>query len=95
MALADNALVRPCEDVLFRDVDGEAVILNLDTEIYFGLNDSGTTIWLALTESETVGIAIKKLSQEFEVEESELRADISEFVSRLQEKGLVEVRSGE
>ena len=95
MGVDDTGSVRPCEDVLFREVDGEAVILNLDTEIYFGLNDSGTAIWLALTESENFREAIKRLLQEFEVEEAELRADVGKLVGTLEAKGLVEVRSGE
>jgi hypothetical protein len=94
MRLDDAAAIRPVEDVLFRDVDGEAVILNLDTEIYFGLNDSGTSMWLALTESGSVGEAIQRLLREFEVDEADLRADVAELVAKLQAKGLVEVRNG-
>jgi hypothetical protein len=30
------------DDVLFRDLDGEAVILNLRTGTYFGLDELGT-----------------------------------------------------
>ena len=36
--------VQISEDAVFRELDGEAVILNLDTGIYFGLNRTGTRI---------------------------------------------------
>ena len=35
-------------DVVFRELDGEAVILNLETGLYFGLNEMGTRIWQRL-----------------------------------------------
>jgi len=33
------------KDVVFRELDGEAVILNLETGTYFGLDTVGTRIW--------------------------------------------------
>ena len=39
-----NNFVRTCQDVVFREIDGEGVLLNLKTGIYFGLNATGTRI---------------------------------------------------
>ena len=33
------------DDVIFRDLDGEAVVLQLDTGFYFGLDAVGTRMW--------------------------------------------------
>ena len=38
------------EDVVSRDLEGEAVILNLDSGTYFGLDRVGTRIWSLLQE---------------------------------------------
>ena len=40
----DDRLVIP-PTVVSRDLDGESVILNLDTGIYFGLDEIGTVMW--------------------------------------------------
>jgi hypothetical protein len=32
-------------DVMMREIGGEAVIVNLDSESYFGLDDVGTHMW--------------------------------------------------
>ena len=40
----DTSLVVP-EDVIFRELDGEAIILNLASGIYFGLDAIGTRMW--------------------------------------------------
>jgi len=37
--------VRIPDDVIFRELNGEAVILNLDNGTYFGLNSVGMRIW--------------------------------------------------
>ena len=41
--LQDVITISP--DVVFRDLDGEAVLLNLALGIYFGLNEVGTRMW--------------------------------------------------
>ena len=74
-----------------RDLQGEAVILNLDSECYFGLDEVGTRMWAALTTSTDVGAAVEALLAEFEVEPDELRRDLAEFVDSLAQAGLVRV----
>lgn len=52
-------------DVLFREVDGEAVLLNLDSETYFGLDPVGTRMWQVLTESPSLDDARTTLLAEY------------------------------
>ena len=40
-------------DVVFRDLDGEAVILDLVSGTYFGLNEVGTRVWRLVDEGAT------------------------------------------
>ena len=42
--LATHSAVKVAPDVLFSEVQGEAVLLNVKTGIYFGLNQVGTNI---------------------------------------------------
>jgi hypothetical protein len=46
--LADQITVSP--EVLFQEVGGEAVLLDLKSESYFGLDDVGMRIWQLLQE---------------------------------------------
>jgi len=80
-------------NVLFRELEGECVILNLDTESYFGLDDVGTRMWLALTRSDSIAAALEELEQEFDVEPEQLRRDLDNLLVELIEQGLLE-RSG-
>jgi len=86
----DSRVVAP-EDVMFRELDGEAVLLNLDNEAYYGLDDVGTRIWELLTSSSSIEVALHRLLQEYDVDEVKLRADLEQLVGELVANGLVRV----
>ena len=46
--------VRIPESVLFQELDGEAVLLHLESGVYFGLDPIGTRMWHLLEESESL-----------------------------------------
>jgi hypothetical protein len=81
-------------DVLFRDLDGESVILNLQTESYFGLDEVGTRMWALLTASDTVQAALDALLEEYETDAGTLRKDLEELIGKLADQGLLEVSRG-
>ena len=63
------------QDVLFRMVGDEAVLLNLNTELYLGLDTVGTRMWILLKDSASIQDAFDALVQEYEVEQDRLRQD--------------------
>jgi hypothetical protein len=85
----DLRRLRPPAAVLMRVIHGEAVILNLDSERYFGLDDASTHMWQVITESATVEEAVLKLLGEYDVVEDTLRADVDAFVADLVAEGLL------
>jgi len=79
------------QDVLFRDVAGEAVVLNLTTGKYYGLDQVGTRIWSLLVEHGQIEPAYRAMLDEYEVTEDQLRQDIVNLVDRLASNGLVQI----
>jgi len=77
------------EDVVFRDLAGEAVILNLVSGTYFGLNEVGTRIWNLLAEHGSTEQVLASVLAEYEVEEAQLRQDLEALLQALTEKGLI------
>ena len=71
------------EGVMFRDLDGEAVVLELESCRYFGLNETGTRMWLLLREHGEVGPALRVLLDEYDVPEDRLRTELLGFVESL------------
>jgi len=79
------------DDVLFQEVNGETVLLDLDGESYFGLNAVGTRVWQLLQSEHTVGDALDILSDEYDVGREKLESDVGELLTRLTEAGLVRI----
>jgi hypothetical protein len=79
------------EDVLISDVEGESVLLNVNSERYFGLDEVGTRMLSVLTTSNSIQTAYEALLEEYEVEDEKLRNDLADLVDRLVDQGLLEV----
>jgi hypothetical protein len=77
--------------VLYQELEGEAVLLNLQTERYFGLDDVGTRMWQLLSEQGDVAAAFEQLQAEYAVEADRLRQDLAQLINRLAEAGLLTV----
>ena len=77
--------------VLVRFLDRESVLLNLETEQYFGLDETGTRMWQLLTVSPSIDAAYQELLAEFDVEPELLRSNLLELLSRLVDSGLLQV----
>jgi hypothetical protein len=88
-----NLRVRPLDSVYVREVDDEAIILNMETEKYIGLDAVARSMWEALTTSTTVGNAIELLAAEYDVEREQLDSDVTAFIATLQANNLVVVES--
>ena len=79
--------------VLVRFVENETVLLNLEAECYYGLDETGTRMWQVLTTAPSIDTAYVELLTEFEVEAEQLRLDLSELLGKLVDKGLLRIRS--
>ncbi len=79
--------------VMVRYLDRESVLLNLETEKYFGLDETGTRMWQLVTASPNIDAAYQELLEEFDVEPELLRANLVELLGRLVESGLLQVHA--
>jgi hypothetical protein len=77
------------ESVLFRDLDGEAVLLETGSGRYYGLDEVGTRMWSLLQLHGEIEAVCRALLAEYEVQEARLREDLLQFVETLAERGLL------
>jgi hypothetical protein len=85
--------VKPSEDVVWRDLQGESVLLDLKSGVYFGLDTVGTRIWTLLQAQSDLQGVLEALLREYEVTEETCARDLLDLVSVLAEKGLVQMES--
>lgn len=87
-----NQKITFADTVFAQEVDDEMVILDMESENYFGLDEVGTSIWQAMQEHGTLQEVFDALLEQYEVEPEVLEKDLSDFVEKLLESGLVEVK---
>ena len=80
--------------VIYRDVSGEVVLLNLQSGVYYGLDSVGSRMWQLLMEQRPLDDVCAVMLDEYDVPADVLRADLSKLVDELSSKGLVTVHSG-
>jgi len=81
---------RPKPSVLVRELDGEAVLLDLDTGRYFGLNATGVRIWAMLGEGEELARILERLADEYGSARDAIRSDLDELCAALEREDLVD-----
>lgn len=79
------------EDVVFHDLQGEMVLLNLKTGVYFGLDPVGTRIWQLVQEHQSLKKALDSMVEEYEVTEVRCEQELLGFVAELLDNKLIEV----
>ena len=89
-----DATFRIRKDVVFRELEGEMVLLNLATGIYFGLDSVGTRIWELIDGHRSADEIVRTVTAEYEVDAETCAADLARFFQTLQDNELVELDDG-
>lgn len=89
MPISLDSVVAVADNVLFQPVGGGAVLLNLETERYFSLNEIGTLMWQAFVAGETPRHFCQKLVSEYSVDCATCQADALRLIADLIAAGLL------
>ena len=89
MTISFSDRVTVPDDVLISHLQEESVILNLDSERYYGLDDVGTRFLSVLTTSDSIETAYARLRDEYDVDPQVLRADLLALIEKLIDQGLL------
>ena len=84
----DSILVHS-SDVLFQEVGGEAVLLDLASETYFGLNPVGTRIWQLLGDGRALQSVRDTLVAEYDAPPEQIEHDLLTLAAQLRDAGLL------
>ena len=91
MTISFSDRVKVPDDVLISQLQEESVILNLDSERYYGLDDVGTRMLTVLSTSSSIEAAYELLREEYDVDDEVLRRDLLSLVEQLLNQGLVKI----
>ena len=82
------------DKITYRIIDGEAVMLNLDSGYYYSLNRVGTDIWKMIDEGKEFESILNCLEQDYcQVEKRDLKKDVVALLDDLKKEKLIEERA--
>ena len=87
-----SLFVVAAKDQISRDLDGEAVILNLKSGTYYGVNELGARIWQLVQEPMSVKHIRDTLLREYDVEADQCERELLALLRELADNGLIEVK---
>jgi hypothetical protein len=87
--LSFTSRLRVNDDVLFQELQGEAVLLNLKTGVYFGLDKVGTRVWQLMGQNEELSGIRTAILHEYDVTEEQCSQDLLDLIGKMQEQELV------
>ncbi len=87
-----NQTITLSPEVISQEVSGETVLLDLESENYFGLDEVGTRIWQLIKETSDLQAIYNTLLQEYEVEEERLQADLGALLGEIAGLGLITLK---
>ena len=87
-----ETVYRPRDQVVLAEMpDGTAILLNLETRLYYAINRTGLFVWKALSDQArpTVSALARQLASAFDVSIEEAERDASTFLRTVEEEQLV------
>lgn len=93
MPIDPETTVRRSTRAVYRKLsDGEgAVLLNLDSAEYHGINETGALVWQHIADGPTFAGLIAALDEDLQDPPIDWSSEISDFVTDLAERNLVEL----
>ena len=88
-----NQTIAPSPDVISQEVSGETVLLDLESENYYGLDEVGTRIWQLIKETDKLQSIFDTLLEEYDVPEERLQLDMATLLTEIEGMGLIKLEA--
>ncbi len=94
MTMSDPSSICPIrsEQVTWKALEGESVLLHLETGVYFSLNETGTAAWELFDGATSLATVGDTLCARFNVSAEQARQDLFELTQMLLKEELVKIR---
>ena len=81
--------IKPYSEVTYTEFDDEAVLLNLETKIYYTLNKPAIYVWQLLNSGINLSEIVQRVGEEFEVDRETAEKNVSDLIDKLVREQLV------
>jgi len=74
---------------MWREIEGEVIVLDKRTWTYMGINGSGAVLFKEIAQRTTVGGLVRRLTEDFGISERVAQHDSEAFVAMLESHELL------
>ena len=85
--------IKPHSEVVFTKLsDGEGILLNLQTKLYYSLNSTGSFLWQLIEKNPSLSVSDlgAKLLNHYQIPQNTAIKDTNDFIQDLTGEGLLE-----
>jgi hypothetical protein len=86
----DSRFAPRTEDIAAKVIDGEAIIINLTTGLYYSLENVGAAVWQMVADRRSVKEMAGAISERYDVTRDRAQSDLATFVDQLLTESLIE-----
>lgn len=91
-SITKNSIISTTEEQVSAELAGEAVILDLKSGMYYGVNPVGARIWELIQEPLSVSKIQQTILEEYDVEAERCERDVLNLLQDFAAKGLIEIK---
>lgn len=82
-------IVSTCPDLLSTEIDGELVMMDMDSGRYVYLDQTGAVIWRELEQPRTVADLCQTLGERYEAPAGEIERDVLDLLRQMADQRLL------
>lgn len=80
------------DKIFWRKVEGDTVILNIDTGFYYTLDEVGSEIWDMVLDNQNEEQILSHILDKYDIDEEVVKKDVKIIVKNLEKEKLIETK---
>ena len=86
-----DTLIRRSEELVASDLEGETVMMSVQSGMYYGLDSIGSHVWQLIEQPRSVSELCDILLAEYAVEREQCERDVIALLNEMRGEGIVDV----
>lgn len=86
-----NTILSRSDDYLSNEIDGEVVMMNIETGTYISMNATGKSVWDLIVEPTSLAEILNSLTKEYDIAEEACKADVSPFIQQMIDQKIIRI----
>ena len=87
-----NTVISAEKEIVTADMDGETVMMSIETGKYYNLGKMGSVIWGMLENPISMESLVLKLLEKYDVTRQQCKTEALSFLKDMNQEGLIEIR---